>query len=77
MQKYRYCNLLILNAFYILAAALIVNFNTLFSYNHIFNFNNFQLNRFKKLISQAYRYDINTAGVMAWVVDGGSFCIAT
>ena len=54
MQKYRYYNLLILNAFYILAAAPVINFNTLSSYNHIFNFNNFLLNRFRKLISQAY-----------------------
>ena len=65
MQKYRHCNLLILNAFYILAAALVINFNTLSSYNHIFNFNNFLLNKFKKLISQACRCDIGAAGVVA------------
>ena len=51
MQKYKYYNLLILNAFYILATTLIANFSILFSYNHIFNFNNFLLNRFRKLIS--------------------------
>ena len=51
MQKYRRYNLLILNTFYILATALVINFSTLFSYNHIFNFNNFLLNRFRKLIS--------------------------
>ena len=75
MQKYRHCNLLILNAFYILAAALVINFNTLSSYNHIFNFNNFLLNRFRKLISQAYQCDISVVGVMAWVVNSGSFYI--
>ena len=76
MQKYRCCNLLILNAFYIPATVLIINFSTLFSYNHIFNFNNFLLNRFRKLISQAYQCDISVVGIMAWVVNSGSFYIA-
>ena len=77
MQKYRRCNLLILNAFYVPATAPVVNFSILSSYNHIFNFNNFLLNRFRKLISQACRCVISAAGVIAWVVDGGSFYIAT
>ena len=77
MQKYRCCNLLMLNTFYILATTLIINFSTLFSYNHIFNFNNFLLNRFRKLISQAYQCDISAAGIVAWVIDGGSFYITT
>ena len=65
MQKYKHYNLLILNAFYILAAALVINFSTLSSYNYIFDFNNFLLNRFRKLISQACQCDIGAAGVVA------------
>ena len=65
MQKYKHYNLLILNAFYIPAAAPVINFSILSSYNHIFNFNNFLLNKFKKLISQAYQYNISAAGVIA------------
>jgi hypothetical protein len=40
------------------------------------DFNNIWLNRFRKLISQACRRDIDAAGVVALVVDGGRFCMA-
>jgi len=41
MQEYRRCDLLMSDAFHVLTAALVANFGTLSSYNHIFDFNNF------------------------------------
>ena len=52
------------------------NFGTKCSNNQQADFNNFWLNRFRKLISRACRRDIDTAGVVALVVDSGMFCMA-